>query len=90
MLEDYSWYSLFDRAAFEAEGLISRTLDLFLEDVGAVEILITKAGLTSILYDGTFLPINFIEENPYARDGYAVYEDDDGMVWLGIEVEDEE
>jgi hypothetical protein len=82
------WYLLFNLEEFEDAELVSRNLTLTLTDIGEKEILITKGNHVAIYYEDTFLPINFLDHNPYARDGRAVYLDEQGEVWLGIEVED--
>ncbi len=82
----YNWYLLFNRPDFEATELVSRTLKFFLEDVGNVEILVTQGNELAITYDGVFLPVGFNRENPYAISPYAVAEDFDGNIYLGIEV----
>jgi hypothetical protein len=85
---EFDWYEIFNRTEFEAEGLVSKILTPVLDGIGEKEILVTKGGLTSVLCDDVFLPIGFLGENPYTRDGIAVYEDDDANVWIGFEVEE--
>ena len=80
----YNWYQLFDLSDFEAEGLVSKTLDVELEGLGRQEILITKGNTVAISYDDAFLPVNFLEMNPYENNGYAVYLDSNDKVHLGI------
>jgi len=67
--------------------LVSRTLEVILENIGEAEILVTRGNETAITYEGIFLPVNFKGENPYVRDGYAVYKDENENVWLGVEIE---
>lgn len=83
----FKWYKIFNLTDFEATGLVSRTVTLFLQDVGLKDILITKGNFVSMLYEDTFLPINFLDKNPYSTNGYGIYLDADQDVWLGIEVE---
>lgn len=81
---DFNWFELFNKAEFLATGLTSRTLTVILEGIGEKEILITKGNELSISYDGVFLPINFKEENPFVFEERAVFEDADGVIWLGV------
>lgn len=84
---EFNWYNLFKKQEFLDTGLVSKKLTVTLEGIGEKEILITKGNETSILYDGVFLPINFTDKNPFTKDGYAVWEDANGIVWLGVEIE---
>lgn len=83
----YRWYLLFNRADFEDLGLVSRTYTLELEGLGLKDILATQGNLLGITYEGIFLPVKLNERNPYAIDGHAVYENDDGQIYLGVPVE---
>lgn len=88
----FAWYPLFILDDFLETGLVAQTLDVVLEEVGEVEILIARGLLTSIIFRDVFLTINLEDQNPLVRVGddgtYGVYLDDDGQVWLGIEVEE--
>ncbi len=83
----WNWYELFDKAEFEAEGLVSRTLTVTLEGEGEKEILITKGEAIGLVIDEIFLSLHLEENNPYTRDGYGIFEAEDGMVWVGVEEE---
>lgn len=87
---NYDWYELFNLTEFVATGLVSRTLKLSIEGVGEVDVLITVGNWVSIVYDGVMLPIGFAGKNPYAISPYAVLQDTDANIWLGIEVPEEE
>lgn len=84
----FNWFNVFDKQEFLDTGLVSKTLSVVIEGVGERDILITKGNELSILFDGVFLPIGFTDKNPFVREGYAVWEDENGIVWLGIEVEE--
>lgn len=87
----YDWYLIFNKAEFEAAGLVSRTVSVFLEDIGEKEVLITKGNELGVLYEDTFLMVNFEENNPWAISPYAVFWDEEtDDVYLGIESEDQE
>ena len=86
----YDWFKLFDYEEFNDTGLVSRELTLELEGLGSKTIRITKGNYTSILYDGVFLPVNMVDKNPFEFENYAVYLKDDGFVYLGIAVPDED
>lgn len=84
----FDWYKIFNLQAFIDTGLISRTITVFMEDLGERSILVTNAGEgVSVLFDDTFMTIGFGDKNPYVRAPYAVYLDDAGDVWIGIEVQ---
>lgn len=83
----YNWYNLFNLTEWLATGLVSRTLSVNLDNDGAKEILITQGNETALTFDDVFLILNFNGNNPYARDGRAVYLDDEQNVWIGIQVE---
>lgn len=83
----FIWYNLFNKQEFLDTGLVSKTLTVTLENIGEKDILITKGNEVAITYEGVFLPIWFTEKNPYSKDGYAVWEDENGIVWLGVEQE---
>lgn len=84
----FYWYNIFNKAAFEATGLVSRTLNVQMEGRGLEKILITHGNTIAVTHEGTLLPISFLGANPYivSRDGKAIYLDDFGEVWLGFEV----
>ena len=83
----YNWYRLFNLPEFLATNLCSRTLSLFLQGgPGHKDILITRGNEVSILYEDTFLPIEFAGKNPFAISPYAVFKDENDDIWLGIEV----
>ena len=81
----WNWYELFDRAEFEATGLVSRTLTVILSGLGEKEILITRGNLLGILIDDVFLAVSLDENNPFIRSGYGILEDEEGKIWLGVE-----
>lgn len=83
----YNWYNLFNLTDWLATGLVSRTLSVNLDKDGAKEILITQGNETALTFDDVFLILQFNGSNPYARDGRAVYLDENQDVWIGIEVE---
>lgn len=92
----FTWFKVFNLAEFEALGLVSKTYTLILEGIGQKDVLVTKGELTSILYEGIFLPINLNDINPFIKEGeadgelaHAVYIDASDNVYLGIEEDDE-
>jgi hypothetical protein len=84
----YDWYKIFNLDEFIATGLRSRTYTLELEEIGQKDILVTRANLYSILYDGIFLPISLNDKNPFEFEGHAVYLDSNNDVFLGIAVDE--
>lgn len=83
---NFNSYNVFNRTEFEAAGLVSRTVTVNLENVGVKDILITKGNELGITFEDTFLIVNFEDQNPYYRNGYAVLEDENHDIWLGIEI----
>ena len=80
-----NWYNIFNLDAFVATGLVSRTYNVSLEDIGVVDVEVYRANEVSIQYDGEFMPISFAGKNPYVRGEYAVYKDGGNNIWLGFE-----
>lgn len=84
----FDGYKLFNRTEFEAEGIPSRTLFLNLQNIGVTEILISKGNELGILYEDEFLIVNFAGKNPNAKNGFAIFEDENQDIWLGIAAEE--
>lgn len=82
----FDWYKIFNKAEFVATGFASKKFTYNLTDRGQVEFTAFQGNEVSVLYDGVFLPVKFLDWNPFKRDGYAVYEDANGDVWWGFEV----
>lgn len=78
------WYKIFNDAEFIADSVPSRTLVLPLEDRGTETFEIFRGKYTSVNYDDVFLPVNFLEQNPYVSGDYAVYKDAEDYVWFGF------
>ncbi len=87
MTTSYDWYNIFSYTDFVDSGLVAQTLLLELEDLGRKSFYITKGNTVAVSYDDAFLPVNLLEQNPYAQNGYAVYLDADDEVWFGFEVD---
>ena len=83
----YTWFKIFNLIEFLALELPSQNLLLELEGLGEKEILVTRGNETGILYEGTFLTLNFNGNNPFAFEGMAVYQDANSDVWMGFEIE---
>lgn len=79
-------YKLFNHAEFLATDLVSRTIAVNLERRGVTTFHLTRGNTVAITYEGVMLPVNFLDRNPYYRDGYAVYIDGNDDVWFGFEV----
>lgn len=84
----YDWYKLFNKSEFEAENIPARTLLVQLDDRGVETFEIFRGNYVAVMYGDAFLPINFLDQNPYAQNGYAVYRDPNDDVWFGFEVEE--
>ncbi len=86
---EYNWYRIFNLEEFTALNLTSISYTLELQDIGEAEILVTKGNLVSIVYDETFLPIQFNDNNPFEFEGRAVFLNVlTKNVYLGIAVEE--
>lgn len=83
---NYNWFSIFNLPDFINTGLVSRTLQVFLSGIGPKQVMVTNGNLVSVVIDGVILPIEFMGKNPYGREGYAVYKNEAGEVFLGVEV----
>jgi len=84
----FDWYKIFTLAEFQALGLVARSLILNLEGRGVTRLEVTVGNTVAVQYDGVLLPVEFLDQNPYEREGYAVYLDTAGDVWFGFEVEE--
>ncbi len=78
------WYNIFSLPEFLETGLVSRTYTKVLEDLGEKDILVTQGNYTGMTYEDVFLPLQFADANPYERDGFAIYIDENQDVWLGV------
>lgn len=78
------WYKLFNVAEFLTESLDSRTLVLDLPDRGEETFEIFRGNYVSVAYDDGFLPIEFLDRNPYVQGSYAVYRDEADDIWFGF------
>jgi hypothetical protein len=85
----FNWYLLFNLDEFLDSGLVSKELDIVLEDIGQKKIMITQGNETSVVYEDVMLTIGANGENPVIQEGdessYAAYLDSSQNVWLGIE-----
>lgn len=84
----FDWYKIINQAEFIATGLVSRELELPLEDLGVKTILVTRGRLVSLVYEGIMLAAQLNDENPFVFEGHAVYLDANQDLWLGIEVDE--
>jgi hypothetical protein len=85
----YDWYNLFSMPEFLASGLVSKVYKVTLDGVGQKDILVVRGSLVSIVYEDVLLPVSFEGDNPFDQEGdashYAVYQDVNEDVWIGIE-----
>ena len=84
----FDWYQIFNLTDFLATNLVSRTYTQILTGRGEVEVLVVRANVVSVQFDGEFMPIQFAGKNPYASGSYGVFIDTDDNVWLGYRRED--
>ncbi len=85
----FDWYKLFNLTEWIAGGLVAQSLTVNLEGKGRTTFEITQGNTTAVRLEaaGIFLPVAFLDNNPYTQDGYAVYLDAANDVWFGYEVE---
>lgn len=84
----YDWYKIFNYTEFLATGLVSRSYQLYLNDIGLKDILVTKGNLVGMLVDDIFLCVGLNDMNPFEYDDRAIYKDANNDVWYGVAVED--
>jgi hypothetical protein len=82
----YDWYKLFSLPEWLAEGLVARTLVVELQDRGRERFEITQGNTTAVRHDDTFLPVQFMDRNPYVVGSKAIYKDASDNIWIGFEV----
>lgn len=85
----YDTYKLLNIDDFEAADIPSRELNVELEGVGLKNILVTKAGLIGVLYEGIFLCVDLNGENPFFFEDHAAFVDANRDLWLWIKSEDQ-
>jgi hypothetical protein len=83
----FTWYKIFNKTEFDAEGLVSKEYEVIFENIGLKTILVTQGNRLSVLIDDVFLSINLNDKNPFSFESRAVYLDDNNDVWVGIEVD---
>lgn len=83
----YDWYLIFNYTEFLGSGLVQKTIEPELEGRAKTKILITHGNTVGVQVDDVFLMVSFLDENPYEREGYAVYRHTNDDVYLGFEVE---
>lgn len=79
----FDWYKIFNITEFDLLGLFSKSYTYELQDIGLKTLLVCKGVRYSILVDDIFLVVNLNDKNPYYRDGWAVQRLDNGDVYLG-------
>ncbi len=81
-----SWWKIFNEDEFLALDLPSQSIDVVLDGgPGLKTILVTRGNYTGVLYEGIFLCLHLNDRNPFPFEGHALYLDEFGDVWLGIE-----
>ncbi len=85
----YTWYYIINKTDFEAAGLVSQSIDLDLESIGAKTVLVTMGIMIGLTYEGVFLPLQLNDDNPFEFDDHAIYIDDSDNIFLGIAVDED-
>ncbi len=86
---NFDWYKLFNVDEWIAAGLVADTITANLEGKGRVSFEVTQGNTTAIKLASAevFLPVGFLENNPYIQGDYAVYLDAANDVYFGYPVE---
>lgn len=82
----FDWYKIINKTEFEATGLVSRKLDLFLEGIGQKTVLVTVGNYFSFTVDDVMLSLNMSGENPFIFEDRAIYIDENDDVFYGVKV----
>lgn len=80
----FNWYILFNKVDFTSKELVSFNGTVNIEGVGIKDFLITQGNMTSIVFDNVLLTIDLNQKNPFRIGNYAVWQDEDNNIWLGI------
>jgi hypothetical protein len=80
----FDWYRIESLDWFLGLNIPSVTLTRELEGLGLKTVTLTSGNVVGLLYEGTYLMIEFEGRNPYEFDGHAVFVDDNRDIWLGI------
>jgi hypothetical protein len=86
---NFDWYKVINRAEFLETGLVSRELELELEDRGSKTFLVTVGNYFSISFDEVMLSINMAEDNPFVFEDRAIYLDANDDVWVGFLIDED-
>jgi hypothetical protein len=81
----YQWYKIFNMTDFVATGLVQRSFVVNLEKRGVQTFVVSNGNTVSVYYADAFLPVAFLNRNPYVQGLYAVYKDPDNNVWFGFQ-----
>lgn len=83
----FDWYKILSQAEINDVELTSKEYTFILEGRGQFSFLLVKKNNNSIVLDNSYFPISTNEINPRIKGENAVYQDNDGFVWLGFMVE---
>ena len=83
----FDWFKIFNVSDFDS-GLISKNYTVELEGYGEKVILVSKANILSVTFDGVMISpdMSLNENNYHYRDERAVFLKDNGDVFIGIQV----
>ena len=84
----FDWFKIFNTTEFQNLNLVSKSYNVVLEGYGDYSILVTRSNNFNILFNGVFLSLNLNDKNPFVREGYAIYADENRDVYLGIALDD--
>lgn len=88
MTVSYDWYKIMSLPEWLDTGLVARTLVLDLEGRGVETFEITQGNTTAVRHDDTFLPVEFLDRNPYVVGTKAVFRDASDNILFGFEIEE--
>lgn len=82
-------YNIFNLLDSEAKELSSVNYEVYLNEIGLKTVTHYRGFNSVILYEDQFLPINFEGQNPYRKDGFGVYIDENYDVHLEVAFEED-
>lgn len=76
-MANYNWFKVFNKTEFEDLDLVSKEYEILFDGQGTKTVLVTKGSALSVTLDDVFLTIGLNGNNPFVKDGLAVYLDPD-------------
>lgn len=84
----FDWYKIANLVEFQESGLVSKSVNVTLQGVGAKAFLLTKGNMVSLTVDGVMLSLDVMDENPFVFQERALYLDANDDLWYGILIDE--